>query len=632
MFPPEALEKIKMVGGVADFLRQSLKFAVIDDVISLMSDAVRAREIALIRRQERQGTSSEPAVPNAWKTVGKSVNNVDALSESVKTSISVPGSVSTSSSLNFSGVNSSVSLTTISSFSNANSSNNAASFMNTPSTTSSQSDRSLHWSEGVSNFDIKTAIKPPNPTSMPAPVQAPAPVIDTLDSIDDLPISDTSELKLKKDLDDIDDLDRISESGSELRDSQDSGGYKNGLKLDPRLASLDIGKVDSNSRCSSKSDISERSYGSAFGSIGQPQKVSKMWEQTDSEYDSWSKVSKDDFQGGDKNSAESVANEAKRLGEEFVRKSDETFVTELAESVVNKLYEGKTVSDSERSSTLSKVSADIWKDFERSAKAAKKGGSSLWANTPAGVDYSKNMGKFTTDFMKRHYNSERNIVSPTSDLSALQTKKPLVTPDGYSSFTNNSGFNSAYPWPEGKSTTDPQGPPSVSSNSGYNLFSGPTWGFDSFNSSANTSASPVIGPPPKTGLPPPPPQGPFVRPPLSVSSYYQNPNMQVPFRPPHMPMPPHMRMPYPPQMRTEKEIQATVHVTTAETMTDAYEPFKKEYLEMKDNRDEAIRVMAESKSLYEKLLVDHKAKEQQILVSISLCMITRISFDAYGLP
>jgi hypothetical protein len=622
VFPPEALEKIKAVGGVADFLRQSLKFAVIDDVISLMSDAVRAREIALIRRQERQSTNTEPAVPNAWKTVGKSVNNVDALSESVKTNANLPGSISTSSSLNFSGVNSSVSLTTLSSYPNANNSNSAVPFMDLPTTTSSQSDRPMHWSEGVSSFDIKTVIKPPVPVSVPAPKPVAVPVIDTLDSIDDLPIVDNSSHKLTKDLDDIDDLDKISESGSELRDSQESGGYKNGLKLDPRLASLEISKVDSNSRCSSKSDISDPSYGSAFGSIGQHQKVSNLWDKMDSDFDSsWGKTSKEDYQIGEKNNVESVANEAKRLGEEFVRKSDETFVVELAESVVNKLYEGKTVTESERASTLRKVSADIWKDFERSANAAKKGGSSLWANTPAGVDYSKNMGKFTTDFMKRHYNSERNIVSPTSDLSALQTQKPLMTTDSFSSFTNNSGFNSTYPWPDGKSTVDPQGPSSISSNSGYTLFSGPTWGFDSFNSNSNTSVSPVIAPPPKSVLPPPP-QGHFVRPPLAVSSYYQNPNIQVPFRPPpRLPMPPPMGMPFPPQIRFEKkdrDIQATVQVSSVETMTEEYEPYKMEFFQMKESRDDAIRVMAESKALYEKLIHEHKAKEQQIMVSFLL--------------
>ncbi|XP_053408579.1 E3 ubiquitin-protein ligase TTC3-like [Mercenaria mercenaria] len=612
VFPQEALEKIKLVGGLADFLRQSLKFAVIDDVISLMSDAVRAREIALIRRQERQNSGNEPAVQNAWKTVGKSVNNVDALSESLKTNVTMAASISTSSSLNFSDVNSSVNSKTLSVLPNSNNSNSVSPFVDLPASTS-QNNQGMHWSEGVSSFDITNPIKPP--VTVPAPVQVST--FDTLDSIDDLPIQDTSELKTKKDLDDIDDLDGLSESGSELKESQENGGYKNGLRLDPRLASLDIGKVDSNSRCSSKSDISERSYGSAFGNIGQP-KMPQMWDKLESDFDSsWSRGSREENQNVERNSVESVALEAKRLGEEFVRKSDETFVSELAESVVDKLYEGRRVSDSERTSTLNKVSADIWKDFERSANAGKKGVSSLWANTPAGADYSKNMGKFATDFMKRHYNSERNLVSPTSDLSTLPPQKPSVTPDSFSSFSNHPGFNSTFPWPDGKASKEMQIQPSVSSNSGYNLFSGPTWGLDSFNSSSAPSApAPLSVPPPKPMMPPP--QGPFVRPPLAVSGYYQHPNMQVPFRPPpRLPMPPPMAMPFPPQVRVEmkdKETQAILQVESIGTMTEVYEPFKKEYLQMKENRDEAIRVMAESKSLYEKLLLEHKAKEQQILV------------------
>lgn len=633
MFPVEAIDKIKTVGGLADFLRQSLKFAVIDDVISLMSDAKRAREMALIRRQEFLDSGSESAVQSAWKTVGKSVNNLDGLCESVKTSAS--STLSTSSTL--SAVNSSVI--------SENSVDNSDSCLgDLTSFSSSCNNPQSHWSEGIGRLDMISA----------KPIE-PSPTFDALDSIDDFPTSEISHDSMKIQMDGVDHLDALSESGSELRDCLESGGYvKQNLKPELKPAVLDVVKLESNiSRSSSKSDISERSYrsdissdlipkhtkpsniGSAFGNIGQQKdpRVSPLPDNFQSQLDSvWShyhKVSREPFQITEKNSIESINQEIQRVGEEFVRKSDEIFVSELAESVVARVYEGRSVTDSQRSSTLKKVSSDIWKDFERSANAAKKGGSSLWANTPAGADYSKNMGKFTTDFMKRHYdNSERSSVSPTSNVNIVHPQKPSVPPDSFKPVSNNSGFNTALPWSEGNATTNlpSQKQPSDSTNSGYTLFSGgPTWGFDSFNNNNTgppSEAPPLIVPPQKPIVPPPgpvTPSGPFVRPPLSVSSYYQN--LQMPLRLPIPPMPippPPIGMPFPPQFRVEKrdkETQMNVLLKSTGTMTEPYEPLKKEYAQMKENRDEAMRVMSDSKLFYEKVVHEHKAKEQQILVN-----------------
>ncbi|KAL4229300.1 hypothetical protein ACF0H5_012340 [Mactra antiquata] len=632
VFPSEAIEKIKQVGGLGDFLKQSLKFAVIDGVISLMSDAKHAREIALIRRQERKGANMEPPIHNAWKTVGKGVNNVDSLSESVTMTtkdgfpaITVSTTLSVTSSAYYSNVSSVItcSVTTVSISPPTDSFANLSSYYTNP-----QKKPPLHWSEGAGSYNVGTSdIKSTDKLK-----------INTLDSIDDYPIEGTVNMKSKKSpLDDIDDFDRISDSSSDVKEPSDQSEFsKIGTRLDQRFG-IDPVTRTSSSRSSTKSDFSDqssckneltemmpkalkplRSIGAAgnggmFGHIGAQKSNSPGWDKLESDFESsWNQVNKEESQMDLSSNADSVSKEVQRVGEEFVRKSDETFVSELAESVVAKLYEGKTVNPQERQATLSKVSADIWKDFEKSAQAGKKG-TSLWADTPAGSDYSTNMGQYTSDFMKKHYTQqEQSRASPSLSRTDMLSPKPAVTMDSFNS--NTSGFNSSTPWPN-EQTDIGSGQSSNMSNFGYSLFSGPSLGFDTFNNNSPFNSQPARFPQP-TSIPPP-----FVRPPLSASTYYQNaPPMSGPFRqsaPPRMPIPP-VGVPIPPPVvRSDKidfECQTRVEMCDSETMTELYEPYKQEYTQLKESHLAAMKALADAKTLREKWTQELTMKDQQIMV------------------
>lgn len=635
VFPPEALEKIKQVGGLGDFLKLSLKFAVIDDVISLMSDAKNAREIALNRRHDHQTSSVEPPVHNAWKTVGKIVNNVDSLSESVTMTtseafptVTISSTISVSSCSNFSTVSNivtcSVTSVTTSCPTLSDSLRNISSYYST-----TQKKPTLHWSEGVSAYNAGTSIKPSEKMTL-----------NTLDSIDDYPFEEIPNKSRKSVLDDIDDFDRISDSGSEVRENSEYSGYSKTSSRFNQKIGIDSGTRDSSSRSSTKSDISDLSCkndlsdimpkplkplssisggnGGLFGHVG-ARKSSPRWDKLENDFESsWNQVSKEEYQGDVNHSVESVTKEVQRVGEEFVRKSDETFVSELAESVVAKLYEGKSVTADERQATLKKVSADIWKDFEKSAQSGKKG-TSLWADTPAGSEYSSNMGQFATDFMKKHYKKvEQTNVSPSFSGTDILPQKPLVDSNSFSSFSNNSGFNpNPSPWRNEKTDTNHHAPgqSTNSSSFGYSLFSGPSLGFDSFNSNSTFSSQPVRFQSQNSMT------APFVRPPSSVSSYYQSaPSMQVPFKPavhPRLPIQP-VGMPFPPQTvhveKCDSECQTHVLSCNTGTMTDLYEPYKQEYLQLKENHDKAVRIIADTKSLREKWMRDISTKDQEIMV------------------
>lgn len=75
-FPNDAKEKIEQVGGLSSFLRQSLKFAMINDYVCLLKDSVKARDISLAQGFARQTLSnSSDSSDNVWKTVGKHSNS-----------------------------------------------------------------------------------------------------------------------------------------------------------------------------------------------------------------------------------------------------------------------------------------------------------------------------------------------------------------------------------------------------------------------------------------------------------------------------------------------------------------------------------------------------------------------------
>lgn len=648
VFPYEAVERIKQVGGLADFLKMSLQFAVIDDVIALLSDAKSARQLALVRRKDKEELGQLPSVPDAWKTVGKSVNDVDSLRESVTGSDGFPtlpsatlySSSVSGSSLPFPSMPISLNSTqSVDSGPSYGKYSSSLGFSKTP--------QSSVWPDKVNSASTTIGKKIKQS-------------VDLMDSIDDFPAM--KKTPKKGSIDDIDD-DEISDSESDYRHS---GSSFNGVKLGP-MSTLYTGNVDTNiSRSSSKSDMSDRSNRSdvspsvsnepkpmkpltvGFGALEfmAGRKGSGILDKGVKDFDSASSVfSRDDSEIVDSVSLSSLSNEVQKAGEEFVRKSDEKFVAELAESVVEKLYEGKTVSESEKQETLRRVSSDIWKDFERSAKGQKSGESDSWSNTSAGADYSKNLGKFATDFMKKHYeNSDGTVSSPTSNFNIIY---PQDNKCGLNSLPdNNPGFNSVLHLPTSAISSESLTAPStflstqtsLSDKSGYNLFSSPTWGFNSFQS-PTPSFGPVGGPrvvanatiatsaPPLSSSSSLPSQasmpGMFIRPPHSASTFYQTPTSYYPpnrpsFKPSPMGMAPQMY----PVIKTDQGCQCGPVMVTKATMTDTYEPYKLEYLNIKEEREKFLHIMTNNKLMYDKLLQEYNAKDQKIKVTSFIFLFT----------
>lgn len=647
VFPFEAVERIKQVGGLADFLKQSLQFAVIDDVIALLSDSKKARQLALKRRKEKEAQGYQPTGLSAWKTVGKGVNNIDSLSESVTPNESFPSlydsAVPTTPSVSN---NSSVPSTlpslprTLNSVSSVDSTSSLGKSSRSLSAASKASAGS-QWSAVVNSYDVKH-VKTPDVKM----------TLSTMDTVDDILI-ETPKASKKSSIDDIDDFDDISDTGSDYRMSENSGS----VKYDQRLG-VNMEKLGNNlSRSSSKSDLSDsiRSDFSAGGTtepkplkplnvglggiglLGTKKGSGIFGDKIEKDFDSSSSVfSKDENESGSRNSAQSSSSEVQKAGEEFIRKSDEKFVSELAESVVDKLYEGKYVSEQERMNTLSRVSADIWKDFERSAKAQKTSKSNLRNTTPEpGVDYSKNMGKFAADYMKKHY--DESSTSETSPISNITSVYPQKTNTGLDAFQTNSGFNSMLHLPSSADSSNPlssspqpsflPSQSSTSESSGYNLFSGPSWSFNSFGSSGNSPGQ-VRGPGPLISNPAfplqqprPPAPGTYIQPPISASSFYKSHIQNVQntgFPAPDCPSPLLTGMPAE-MVNSANTDQCTKvgtgHLVNRETMTDICEPYKTEYLKLKEERERMFKMMTGNKVVYDELLKEYKAKEQEIQVN-----------------
>lgn len=641
VFPFEAVERIKQVGGLADFLKQSLQFAVIDDVIALLSDSKKARLLALERRKEKEAQGYQPTSLSAWKTVGKGVNNIDSLSESVTPNESFPSLYDSALSSTPSISNSTSLPSTLPSFPrslNSVSSVDSTSSFEKPShliSTASKAPAGSQWSAVVNSYDVKHVKTPELKMTL-----------SSMDTIDDILL----EMPKKSSIDDIDDFDDISDTGSDYRMSENSGsGVKHGHRLGVNMEKLG----NDLSRSSSKSDLSDsiRSDFSAggttepiplkplsvgFGGIGLigTKKGSGIWgDKIEKDIDSSSSVfSKEDNESGGGNSAQSLSSDVQKAGEEFIRKSDEKFVSELAESVVEKLYEGKSVSVQERINTLSRVSADIWKDFERSAKAQKTSESNLWNSTrEPGADYSKNMGKFAADFMKKHYDeSGTSVTSPTSNINSVYPQK---TNTGLDAFQNNSGFNSMLHLPSSADSSSAfsssprtsflPSQSSTSDSSGYNLFSGPSWSFNSFGGSPGQMRGPgplISNPAVPLQQPRPPAPGMFIQPPMSASSFYKSPTQNVQssgFPIPDYQSPSMTGMPVE-MINNEKTDQCTqvetCRLVNKETMTDSCEPYKMEYLKLKEEREKMFQMMTGNKVVYDELLKEYKTKDQEIQV------------------
>lgn len=589
MFPHEAQEKIKSAGGLGEFLKLNFKFAVIDDVVSLMTDAVKAREIALMRRHERISQGKQPQAQDAWKTVGKG-SDVDSLKESVtnlnsesigKASyVSVasdypnkymfsPGTLSKD--VSHSPFSHDGSGKATASLANSNSSNSVSSMDSSTSQVRQFSDKSnFKQSEAsIDDFQPKEFHEITNGLRM-----------NTLDSIDDFPLPKVmSSNEIKSKLDDLDDFDidpdtSISFVGKGIKKSK-KGKVK--VPADAARSQTFIG--DSASDISETSDISVEGPKLVVVSTTKPLKSLNRFgpiftSAINTEHDSYPVAS--------------VDSEIKRLADDFIEKTDEKFMSEIADSVVEQIYSGKSVSDVERANTLKQVSADIRKDFEKSAKSGSLMGSGIWADTPASADYSKNIGKFATDFMKSHYQKENIMFSPTSDPSTLITHNS-VSPDD-SNFRINSPLNMTSEIGSDTRSSFSSSFISPSTNfvytSDYNLFSGPSLGLDSLSSPRSSSpqfprsSQMLIRPPPAAAtyystIPPPASLGSQTRPhltPLRVPSVHT-------------------------VLKADKETQVVCATyTSVETMTESFDMVDLQmYLQVKDECERIMRETARSK-------------------------------------
>ena len=605
MFPLQAQDKIKNAGGLADFLKQSFKFAVIDDVISLMTDAVKARDIALFRREKR---GKSPQTADAWKTVGKG-QDIDSLKESVtnnslgagKTSyVSVASNAPNKSSF------SSVAMTPPKGSSSSpllqdtlgknmpglSASNSSLSSIDSAKVPIKVSDMSKHkqsdsnvWSSG----DVSNKEKLGSPS------------IDTLDSIDDFPLpkSSSNHEVRSKFMDDLDDFEIYPEA--KKPDADNDINLEEGKRQQEAAETIKshVFISDSSSDISETSDISVETpkppempkplkpigrFGKSLtGAVGVEYKTDTSLQNS--------------VNGED---------EIQKLADDFIKNTDAKFVSELAESVVDKLYSGKTVSDVERANTFKQVSDDIRKDFEKSANSGNLTSSGIWAHTPASADYSENMGKFANDFMKKHYQKENIVFSPTSDLATLFPPSPSPSNFGISdtSYKIHSPLMTSDLGNESRSSFSPSFISSSSSSSnsiytsGYNLFSGPSLGLDSL--SAIKSPSPLY---------PPSSQQQFIRPPPSATSYYNSiPPPPIGSQP--RPLTP-LRMPsFHSVLKIDKETQVVGAVyCSVQTMTEPHQYLEWEvFLQLKADSQ---RLMRETTQYKEKADLNYKSLEQK---------------------
>ena len=607
VFPLEAQEKIKAAGGLGDFLRQDFKFAVIEDVISLMTDAVKARQIALKRRDERVNQGKLPQVQDAWKTVGKD-KDVDSLKESVTNS--APNSRKTSyvsalsNNPNKTQYSQDVSHSSLlvdqsgkhaASLANSNSSNSLSSV-------DSSAPPMKHFSEKASDKQPEASLEEIHENHNGFSV-------DALDSIDDFPLPDH---EVKSKIDDLDDFDIYPDTASSISDKGSERSKAGNAKHESGLL---VGAVSSrNSISDSSSDISETSdifVDTPKLVVGGMPKPLKPLNRFGPGFAPASKTELENDFRDFRPPVTSIDSEIKRLADDYIKNTDEKLMSEIADSVVEKIYSGKSVSDVERANTLKQVSDDIRKDFEKSAKS---GGSGIWADTPASADYSKNIGKFATDFMKSHYQKENIVLSPTSDPggSTYFQQSPSIDSNKLNSPLNMTS--------ETRSETRSSFPstliPSSSSNvytSGYNLFSGPSIGLDSLSSPR--SVSPHFSRSPQT----------FIRPPPAAATYYSSVPPPAPIgpRPPLTPL----RMPsFHAVLKIDKETQVVSAVcASVETMTEPLDMVELEmYLQVKDDFERMTREMARFK---ERIAADVQKLEGKNKVCRKNLVLSILSID-----
>ncbi|KAL3886869.1 hypothetical protein ACJMK2_026830 [Sinanodonta woodiana] len=622
LFPTEAQNRIKQVGGLCKFLQQSLKFAVIDDVLSLMKDAVKCREIAIKRRQEKVKEGSEGFIDgemNAWKKVGRFNGEIDTL----KTSTDFP----------------SLNLAAYSSVSNSHLSN----YLTNPGNAISLSVGSKKVTQSSSNGNLKEKTNKTResydslddfsfPVARSGLRMQNNSGIDSLDSIDDFPVMQSEQKKKKKKtMDDLDDFDLCSESSSDGMHSdmeEINLGHISAAKLKSRSPFEQVRDGSIISRSSSRSSTSEKSDRSSESGFRQPRptpysvpsysfktlpfgtKLNTELEQSVLQQQYENSFTLHDT-GMDTNvfaspqystsSNSDLSAEIRQATEDFRHKSDSELVAELADSVVDKMFSGTSASVQERKETYKRVIEDIWNDFKRSdantsAKMeSDKYSSRSWSNSwDVSSRYGKNRGEYAEELMKRHYRKTKqttNFTFPsTSGYNINVSDSSILSPVW--SINDDTNIPDSF-----SSSTIPVTSENITSvTSNYSLFAGPSLGMNS---------SPFLS---------------------SLPSTYPH-TSSIPSRTPGFPPTP-LPMPTPRKTYVDKEIETEpLQQQSIETMTEPYEPNKMELIQVRERHNQTLQELQRMVKACQDLENENKMLKQEVSRQRSETDVLLSNFD-----
>ncbi|XP_061169827.1 E3 ubiquitin-protein ligase TTC3-like [Saccostrea echinata] len=458
-FPKDAKEKIEQVGGLSNFLKQSLKFAMIDDIVCLLKDSVKAREISLARGQARQ-TLIMSNSNNVWKTVGKHSNSARSDNQSDI-------------------------------FSPSTSFNSSASCVTSEEKIKTFPSPYPVIASGVDSLDdFGSVIKKGSIASLDDDFDlGPTRSGSKMDSIDDIHlISPTKKKKNKnkispKDLDAIDSLSSSSDSDSDSASDDEteslnsdfsstrSGRASSSVKLQTENGRVGDLKqnLDVSSRSSSKSDLSERSGSDLsydlMAKAYRSSPVASTFVKDKSFFMSSSPTVSENGRASDKTwqglavpqplkipsqfsqmpPVMSLQSEASIAAEKEINRIDTEMVKEIADDVVERLFLGKNVSPAERQETYNRVTQDIWKDFKKKQSSVSSvwplDNKSLYSQMSMSSLDKRQKKNYAEHFMKSHY--QKNLTDPLQQTPSCHPPSTSTFP--YSSKPPISTVDNSFP-------------------------------------------------------------------------------------------------------------------------------------------------------------------------------------------
>lgn len=443
-FPNDAKEKIEQVGGLSSFLRQSLKFAMINDYVCLLKDSVKARDISLAQGFARQTLSnSSDSSDNVWKTVGKHSNS--SRDQPERTS---PFSFNSS-------VDNVVS-----------EDKSKAAFLHQPYPMKSSGVDSL---DDFGSVVKKGSIDALDDDFDLGPVRTGS----KMDRIDEIHLISPTKKKKKtktkisrKDLDDIDSLSSSPSSDNDFSCEDDTGslnselsGARSGkVSLSSVKMQAENGRIvdlkqnlDISSRSSSKSDLSEKSGNDLsydlMAKAYRNSPVASLYVKDKQGLLSGSPTFSENGRNVDKSLHGLTAPQPLKLPSQFSQKTpgmslhseasiaaekeidriDNEMVKEIADDVMERLILGKNVSAAERQEMYNRITQDIWKDFKKQRTSVSSvwplDNKSLYTQMSLSSLDSRQRKNYAEQFMKSHY--ENNTTDPLQGKTSFPHSTPI---------------------------------------------------------------------------------------------------------------------------------------------------------------------------------------------------------------